>query len=133
MTDFTRTTDSKLSRLFQGKPKMVAFLDESHLSIPVTGVPFYVAMTAVLISSGDIDSVRWAYAEQAGHARWHTTEKFRDGRDEEIRGFVDLLVAESDPVVVVVRSDAERSQDDIEDARRACFPRSCGSCTTSTT
>lgn len=121
MPDFTTTTDSKLERLYKGKQRMVAFLDETYLSKPIPGVPFFFAMTAVVMSSGDIDSVRWAYAEQAGHSRWHTTEKFRDGGADEIRGFVDLLVKEADPVLVVIQSDDQLHLADHESARRACF------------
>lgn len=121
MPDFTKTTDSKLVRLYKGKSKMVAFLDESYLSKPSPGVPFFFAMTAVVISSGNIDSVRWAYADKAGHAKWHTTEKFRDGYIAEIEGFVDLLVSEADPVLLVVQIDAELNQNDLEAARRTCF------------
>ncbi|MBF4572155.1 hypothetical protein ITJ64_06460 [Herbiconiux sp. VKM Ac-1786] len=121
MTDFTKTTDSKLKRLYQRKSALVAFLDESYLSVPVAGVPFYYAMTAVLIPSDDLDSVRWAYAERAGHEKWHTTERFRDGRSHEIAEFVDLLVAEADPVVIVVQIDAGPDRDDVESARRVCF------------
>ncbi len=121
MPDFTKTTDSKLGRLYKGKSKMVAFLDESYLSKPSPGVPFFFAMTAVVISSGNIDSARWAYAEKAGHAKWHTTDKFRDGCIDEIEGFVDLLVTEADPVILVVQVDAALDQGDLESARRACF------------
>lgn len=123
MTDFTRTTDSTLKRLYRRKSVAVAFLDESYLSVPVAGVPFYYAMTAVIISSSDLDSVRWAYAERAGHEKWHTTERFRDGRSHEIAGFVELLVTEADPVVVVVQIDAGLGRNDVEIARHLCLTK----------
>lgn len=121
MPDHTKTTDSKLARLYKGKPKMVAFLDESYLSKPTPGVSFFFAMTAVVISSGDLDSVRWAYANQAGYKKWHTTEKFRDKKNEEIKEFVDLLVSEADPALIVVQADKDLDLGDLETARRTCF------------
>lgn len=101
---------------------MVAFLDESYDSQLASAARFFFAMTAVVVSSGDIDSVRWAYAEQAGNIKWHTTERFQQGRGAgEIEGFVNCLATEPDPLLIVLQADSSLAHADLEQARRTCF------------
>jgi hypothetical protein len=122
MPDFTQATDSKLVRLYRGPQKMVAFLDESYDSQTASAGRFFYAMTAVVLSSGDLDSVRWAYAQWAGNTNWHTTERFQQGRGAgEIMQFVNCLAMEADPLLIVLQADRSLAHTNLEQARRTCF------------
>ncbi|MET4780551.1 hypothetical protein [Glaciihabitans sp. UYNi722] len=87
MPDFERTTDSWLERHYGGKPKKLAFVDETF-SNRLSGVrhPFY-AVTAFMIGSAAVATVRAEFARLAGYRKWHTTDRYQERDAEQIRAF----------------------------------------------
>lgn len=122
MSDFERTTDSWLSRHYGGKPKRIAFVDETFSNRPVAvRHPFY-AVAAFIINSTDVDDIRSDFADIAGHRRWHTTERFQEADPEPIRKFSRYIADGPGSTVVVVEVNLDSvAVPNVEKARRDCM------------
>ena len=118
MQDFERTTDSWLERLYGGRPKKLAFVDETFTSRDGGRHTFY-AVTAFMINSGDVEEVRREFARLAGHRKWHTTERFQEQETEAIGAFADYIAHGPGSSALVVQMDlASTDVEDLEDARK---------------
>lgn len=120
MSDLERTTDSTLARLYRGKRRLVAFVDETFPNTSAEPRQFYL-FTAVIIPTDEVDLVRRHYAQIASGERWHTTERVKDGQHRAVRDFVDYLAEHPDPLIVVLETDQATLKLGRENARRHSF------------
>ena len=108
-----------LKRLYVRHRGEVAFVDESYRDGATLGeFPFY-TVTAVLISSKDLEQLRNSYIKVAEGSWWHTTDVFQNRELRAIRVFLEILVQQGTRALISVQVKVPNG--DLELARRECL------------
>lgn len=111
--------DERLAAAYRRTRGPVAFVDESYKARAFPGErPFY-AMSAVTFDAAAMDEVREVLTEIAQGRYWHTTEAFRQGRQEDIADMCRYIADQVDWNVVAV--EATISSDGMAAARQTCL------------